>query len=224
MRERIKPTRGPGGMHDDYRETHPAYAMIGASRVSSSPGAPLYGSDFLHQHYVVISIHEAEMARSISNDYSFATKNVIEVALSEAQWATFVSSMNIGNGVQATFQSREGAFVPGIDPGVTRRAQFAGEVGDTLNEVLATLDELRVDIEDGKGKKILREKVERALRELGPNLGYVTRQFDEHMERTVEKAKIEVNAHATQILLQTGIDALGGAPQVISLPDETETK
>lgn len=226
MSEKVRPTRVDGGMHDDYKEEHPAYAMIGAARVSTSPGKALFGSDFLHQHYVVVSIHEASLNRGLSSDWHHAGKLVSEVALSEAQWATFVSSMNVGFGVPATFQWREGVgYVPGIEPDLTRREQFAGEVADHMKEAVEALDGLLADIDSGKGKKVLRDKAEAAKRAIGGNLKFVSKSFDEHMEKTVEKAKIEVNAYATQMLIRTGIDALGGnADRVISLPDETETK
>lgn len=44
-----KPTRRPPntpGDKGDYIESHPAYALIGASRVSATPGYYLFGSDF----------------------------------------------------------------------------------------------------------------------------------------------------------------------------------
>ncbi|KKL96942.1 hypothetical protein LCGC14_1839510, partial [marine sediment metagenome] len=84
---------------NDTVERHPAYAQIGAMRVSGSHGAYLYGSDFRHQHYIMIQIHDSVLHRSLSGDRAHSGKRLIEVALSEAQWATFVSSLNQGSGV-----------------------------------------------------------------------------------------------------------------------------
>jgi hypothetical protein len=84
----------------DSVEKHPAYAQIGASRVSG--GTYLYGSNFAHQHYVTISITKSELNRSLSRDWASGGEEYIEVALSEAQWASFVSTLNSGTGIQCT--------------------------------------------------------------------------------------------------------------------------
>ena len=87
-------------------ESHPAYAQISASRVSGQTN--LYGSDFSHQNYVTISIHASELHRSLSRDWAFSRREYIEVAMSESQWAAFVSSMNVGCGIQCTLSHLEG--------------------------------------------------------------------------------------------------------------------
>ena len=56
--ESVTPTREyyRSSDHSYYRESHPAFGQIAASRVSSTPGVSLYGSDFDHQRYMTISI------------------------------------------------------------------------------------------------------------------------------------------------------------------------
>jgi hypothetical protein len=92
------PTRGPGGM-DEMTTTHPAFGQIGASRVSGH--IQLYDSDFHHNAYMTISIRRSELHRSLNRDWHYGRDELIEVALSEAQWATFVSAPNIGSGCRA---------------------------------------------------------------------------------------------------------------------------
>jgi len=38
------------------REKHESYAVMGFSRVSSSPAIPLFGSSIKHGHYIKLSI------------------------------------------------------------------------------------------------------------------------------------------------------------------------
>src|SRR3954470_19367469 len=83
-------------------EKHPAYGQIAASRVTSGGGATLYGSDFKHSNFITIRVHASEQHRSLSHDWHYARDMLCEVALSEAQWATFVSSLNAGMGVPCT--------------------------------------------------------------------------------------------------------------------------
>lgn len=216
-----KPTRRAGtNSHDDYVEEHPAYALIGASRMTSTPGHALFGSDFLHQHFIRIAIRPAEVARGLSNDWVHGTRTpYIEVDLSEAQWATFVSSMNVGDGVPCTttFLADSG-FVPGIVPDTNRRDQFNSEVADTLRDAIAKLEEVR----DAAPTKALRSKVDLAIQELRSNLPFVARQFDEHAEKTVERAKMEVNAYTTRMLMRAGLAALDGEEALLELPEPTK--
>ena len=216
---RERPTRREGGTHEDYIEEHPAYGMIGASRVSSSPGEYLFGSDFQHQHYVTVSIYGATLHRSLSRDWVSAGDQMIEVALSEAQWASFVSSMNVGHGVSCTVQRKQGiGILPGIEAITDRRDQINAEVMDKMNDALATLTELR----DAAPNKKLRAMAEQAMQQLKSNIPFVADQFDEHVEKTVEKAKIEVNAYVTQAVNRAGLAALGGAQTPFLLTTDEE--
>src|SRR5436309_14907490 len=52
------------GIHAATVSNHPAFGQIGASRVSG--GEYLYGSDFKHQHYIVVQIHESTQYRELS--------------------------------------------------------------------------------------------------------------------------------------------------------------
>lgn len=52
MRDVEAPTTRPDG-----EETHPAWAMVAANRVTcSAPGAVLFDSDIRHQHYVTVRL------------------------------------------------------------------------------------------------------------------------------------------------------------------------
>lgn len=230
-RARQKPTRTGDSQHYEYAENHPAYAMIGASRVTvgDGPGGEsLFGSDFMHRNYVVIRVVPATLRRGISNDWygSNGRRDYIEVAVSEAQWASFVSTMNVGDGVPATLQHFNGEEVPGIEPITNRRAQLNSEIGDTLADTVAHLDALDAAIEatpgaSGKSKAALRESLRRARQELVSNLPYVSATFDKHAEATVERAKAEVDAWVTSAIQRAGLKALGAEP-IIELHEVTE--
>ena len=124
-------TEDSHGSRDATRTTHPAFAQITASRVSGH--SILYGSDFDHNHYVTISISRSELCRNLSNDWYHSREELIEVALSEAQWATFVSSMNQGSGVACTLQHFNGKMIPQLPETVNRKAQFNGDLKETLS-------------------------------------------------------------------------------------------
>ena len=59
----------------------------------------LYDSDFRHNHYMTITIRASELHRDLNRDWHFGRNELIEVALTESQWATFVSAPNMGSGL-----------------------------------------------------------------------------------------------------------------------------
>jgi hypothetical protein len=201
------------GIHSDYVVKHPAFAQIGASRVSGS--ARLYGSDFAHQHYMTIRIYPSEQQRGLSNDrYRARVTPYIEVALSEAQWATFVSAPNIGFGVPCTLQYKDGEQIPGIAPAAeVPHEKFEVEARQKMERALGELDLLAREIDElklsQKQKDALKSRAAMARQQLVSNVPFVLKQFGEHMESTVEKAKIEVNAYVTGAVMRAGLKALG---------------
>jgi hypothetical protein len=199
--------------HAESVAKHPAFAQIGASRVSGS--ARLYGSDFVHQNFVRVRIGKSELHRSLANDNPYGgSAGYIEVDLSEAQWASFVSGMNIGFGVQCTLRYRNGQEIPGIAaPEEDRQQQFKREVKERADRALAQMDELVAEIAalklSEKQKNALQGRVSAARMQLTNNIPFVLDQFAENMEKTVEKAKVEVNAYVLNTIQRAGLDALG---------------
>jgi len=191
-------------------ETHPAYGMIGANRVSGN--ACLFGSDFIHNGYVTISICKAELNRGLSNDRPFGRDELIQVALSEAQWAHFVSTMNVGSGVQCTLQHINRVSVNQIPDPPDRHDQFKKKM-DTLGlegnnaliELERELDSMNIS---EKKRKELKWKVTMARRAIGGSAEFVADQFVEHMEKVTEHAKIEVNAYVTGVVQRAGLEHL----------------
>ena len=194
------------------RITHPAYAQIVAHRIHGGAGT-LYGSDFTHQQSVRITIAQSHLKRSLSNDWYHAGQRLIDVDLSEAQWATFVSSLNIGHGVPATLRYVQGEAIPGIPAPTNRADQFAGELRAKLNRAGAKLQGL-ADLVTASGlsrvkQKELLDAIHSAHADIGSNAAFVAEQFEEHIENVTEAAKVEINAHATNLIARAGLQALG---------------
>ena len=199
---------------------HPAFGQITVSRIQGT--RVLYGSDFKHQNFVRVGIHRSALHRSLSRDWHMAQKEIVSIDMSEAQWATFVSSFNIGGGVPCTVVSIEGKYQPEFPLRDTGQ-EYKVEADETLAVSVKAIDEViaavhQSGIPKGKAAALL-EPLERARRELGANLPFVMKSFGEHMEARVEKAKVEVNAYMTETIVRAGIDSLGLKPPLL-LEDE----
>jgi len=209
------------------RQRHPAFAQIGVSRTSGGH-TPLYGSDFNHNAYMVIRIAHSELQRGLSHDWPGERRTFVEVALSEAQWATFVSSPNMGNGVQCTLQSLQGEMMPGLPDPSSRAEQFAGEARDRLDRATQRMDEVLAQIDAlglPKGKaETLKSEIRMARQDLASNLPFVAKSFEEHTERVTESAKAEIHGYMTGVMMRAGVSALSGTsvPLPLSLAAPTQ--
>jgi hypothetical protein len=189
---------------------HPAYGMIGVSRISGH--ANLYGSDFSHNHFVAIRINKSHVTRSLSHDWPFAKEEIIEVFLSEAQWATFVSSVGIGSGVQCTLHHLNGQVVPELPTPASMQKTFDAELTSHMVEASSQLSKAQELIRTSKLSKTAQDEVlsvlNSAKQNISVNLEFVAESFGNHMEKTTEKAKVEVNAYITQMVNRAGITSL----------------
>lgn len=205
-------------------ETHPAYAQIWASRISG--GRYLYGSDFQHNGYIQITIARSDLKRGLSNDWPHSREEYIQVALSEAQWATFVSTLNSGGGTQCTACHINRKSVPEIEHPTDRKKQFKQEHSERMasaqQSILSAQTKLRaLGLSEKKIKDILSD-MNHAYMDIGGNLDFVSEQFGEHMEKVTEHAKIEANAYVQHVISRAGIRALSEAPPVRLLEEETK--
>ena len=208
--------------------THPAYGQIQANRVSGQ--ANLYGSDFSHNGYVTITLRMSEHHRTLNNDWYFGRQELMSVMLSEAQWATFVSSMNIGSGVPCTIDHILQEDYPALPEPEKLVDTFKQEVrAQTAMQVQKMLG-LVADIENETSIKARRAKLfslKHALQNLGPDLAYTAEQFDRHVEEKVEEAKIEVNAYMLHVQshrqpITGGILGYNPTPEQLSPPEDED--
>lgn len=207
MIEQPKITKETGPIGGE-RLTHPAYAAISASRVSGE--TVLFGSDFVHRQFVRIAIYPSEIMRSGGRDSHHPESTpLVEVSLSEAQWATFVSSMNVGSGVPCTLTRANGAAVADLPAPVDRRGLFKNSAIERLDLAMNALNEMRDLLRETslskKAKDELQNKIDSVERQITQNLPYVAEQFDKHMETTTERAKIEINAFALSTVIRAGM-------------------
>lgn len=191
------------------RLEHPAFGQISVSRMSGH--SVLYGSDFKHHHSVRLSIHSSVLNRQLSGDWPFQQKELIEIEMSEAQWATFVSSFGQGGGVQCTIRHRNGETIPAL-PLRDEAKEFSKEMSEqakaaleSLNIALAAVSEAKMSKKDAS---YITGPIKAAMREIGVNADFVKESFDRHVEERIEKAKVEVNAYMTNAVQRAGLEAL----------------
>lgn len=91
------------------RETRTKHESFGNIQVTRPSGhAKLFQSPHRHQHFISIQIRHTELIRDLSRDWTFSSGlPLIEINMSEAQWAHFVSSAGIGEKALDTIYGEE---------------------------------------------------------------------------------------------------------------------
>ena len=185
-------------------ETHPAMGQIRLGRWQGS-GNRMFGSDFLHRVGITVTISRAERNRSLSNDWYHGREEIISIDLTEAQWATLVSSVGVGEGVPCTILHVEGKQKPRIAaPKESRVKQFGDEMKRRFDGIRETIGNLRQRITEGKGGKESLKLLDSIEQAAVSNSTFTAEQFDRHMEKTVEKAKVEIHAYGNRLGLKAG--------------------
>lgn len=201
------------GLREGTKLDHPAYGMIAASHTSGS--TTLFGTDFEHHHYVTVRIHPATLYREIMHDV-YEARNIpyIEVAMSESQWATFVSRPNTGQGVQCTVLLADGEEKPRIP---LRRStdvhasDFKARVAEVVASVQRTREAVGAELGGLSGKKrdAALAHLARLEQDLKSNLPWYVEVLEKQMHQTVESAKVEVGAYINHAITRAGLTALG---------------
>lgn len=189
---------------------HPAFGQIRASRVSGK--THLYGTDFLHQYYIVIELQRSEENWHLSQPWHHPSGgSMFSVAMSEAQWATFVSSLNVGSGVPCTIEhARTGPIeeMPRITPAAPRAEEFKRDMRETLSEAVTELTTALKAARDRKVHSSIIAGLEAALRAVKGSTEFVEHRFAEHIEDLVEEAKVEANAYIDHAVKVAGVEAI----------------
>lgn len=213
-----EPSNGTGTRHV---HTHPAFGALRISRRSGSE--TLFNSDFRHQHYISITISRAKLFRDLSCDtiYTANRDELVEVNLSEAQFATAITSMNMGCGSPCTITRFNGEGIPAIDEPPSRRDQFTGELLGRLDRAKSIIGDAAAAVgQAGLSKKKEAEVLgllQRAIADIGSNLNFVAAMFDEHMEKTVEDARAEIAGTAMAAMNALAMSAVASSGG-LSLP------
>jgi hypothetical protein len=207
----VRKYNGPGSDSDATVTSHPAFGQIGL--IQRTGAQVLYGSDFIHRDTVALRIVTSEVKRDLSHDWYHGGKTITEVEMSQAQFASLISSWNRGDGVPCTITVREGKSVPEIPEPVRRHEQFDREVMHRLEKaetkLTALIDTIKDDKRIPKGvRDELWSEFLKIRNNLSPNVTHVGKSFAEHVERTTEHAKVEIEAHIAHAVQRLGLASL----------------
>ena len=217
-------------MSDD-EQKHESYGMVGLSRCSiGPPGMNLFGSSIRHSSAMILTVRRASKQRSLNQEWYHGREEIVEIYLSPAQFAEFITTPNVGQGVPCTI-THVGRERMEPCPEYNQRQLFHDEFKESSNEALDEAKAIQVEI-DGllaqerigkKEREHLRRRLAIFVDNLRANLPFVHSQFNEAMDKTVTEAKAEVEEFVNAKIHSLGIEALDSEiARAIAAPAKSE--
>lgn len=162
----------------------------------------LFGSGALHSTTVVLTISKADYSRDLHSDRIFSTKDLIEIELSEAQFAQFIMSSGIGDGTPCTLRYIQGEKMEEC-PAINTREQFSLEISESLRELQEKTKKLEAIASELTSKQKLtkadKDRLTKAVSQVKTtvrsDIPFIQERFEEVMDRSVNAAKIEADAY-----------------------------
>ena len=204
------------GFVGDKEERHPAYAQMSFNRQSGGHDN-LYGSAIKHQETISMSITKSVKHTSeFSERYYAAGIPLIEVRMSQSQFAQLITSMNMGSGVPVTLEAVRGKTMPKCQEiTVSERAnkdlesrlnKFADKVSkgrDRVTEILVK----KGAILKGERKEI-KNIYDTLMQELRSNMPFLHECMVEAYDKTATSAKADIEAFYDNAIRKMGIEAM----------------
>lgn len=206
-------------MSDD-KETmsHPSFGMAGFNRVSGQ--TDLFAVDYPQSHYMTFTVCTGNVERRYGDEWFYEDKTVLEIAMSEVQFARMIASPNASR-IPCTIVQRHTEGFKRMPPvpkhmgdAEKTKSEFeqrGKEMADNLKEAEEALRAMTQPGNNPTKQKIgevlnLFSKVSKDLRR---DLPFYIQQMQESVDRTTNNAKSEVEAFAQHVMVELGKEALG---------------
>jgi hypothetical protein len=197
------------------KQTHESYGMAGFFRTTGG-NTNLFGSSIKHNHTIRFRIKTASKERGLNMDWYYGDKELIEIEMSQNQFAELITSMNMGDGVPVTIRRLNGKGVEDC-PEENKRQLFEKEFDQKMRGLKNRLSKLTTDAKQILNEKKSLTKADRETilnqiamleQEIGSNTPFVLSMFNEQMDKTVTEAKGEVEAFVQNKITSLGIEGL----------------
>lgn len=230
----VTPRTGPG-RSDELQYDHNSFGVIKLFKTQSN-GTTLFGSALRHQGYISIELGRATLNRHLHRDWIHETEPIARFAMSEAQWAQFVSAVGCGTGVPVTIERGPPIGTPlemmdGLKSEPVKKV-FDEEIERDVRRLIASGDKALATLQEMATQKTVSktelktaiELMKDHIQNLPSNMAFIQRSFAESMEKTVQDGKIEMETFIGNLAMATGLDVLRAqnAPTLIEDSNDTQ--
>lgn len=203
--------------NDMHVAKHPSYGLASFGRRSHGGGKSLFGSSIQNKQTITLTISKAEHNRELNNDWYHSRGEIIEIEMSQNQFAELITSFNMGQGTPCTINhiNREQYPEP---PFISKADIFHGEFKKSMHNYGITVKKLMEQtnniLENKKNigvgdRDVIKKNLFEVMRFIDDNLPFMAGQFIESMEKTVTEAKGEIEAFVENKIRTAGLEKLG---------------
>ncbi len=204
-------------MKDAKRTEHESFGIAGFSRsTTSGDGVSLFGSSIKHGNTITFTVRQGEVDRHLEQDWyhSAARLPIVEIEMSQAQFAEMITSMNMGDGIPVTLRYVNGKKMEDC-PHESKIAQHSNEFKQRMKEFSTRVNAYGKDLYAKIEKRLPKKEqdevkniVDQIVQEVESNIPFYEKQFVRQMEKTQTEAKAEIEAFVNNKIHSTGLKSL----------------
>lgn len=219
------------GLEKDSSEQHPAFGLASFSRqsIGGVKNHRLFGSSIDSFHTIRFTVSEAEVYHRLGADHFHDHKEIIELEMTEAQFAQLLTTMNSGPGVPVTIRRVNGERTPPLPDIPVEATKIRDKFRDNVEEWSKQLRTTTAEIEAILSKKGALTQVEKArvveltstlVGKMEGNMTFLVDQFNESVDGVLVQAKAEIEGFINAAVTRTGLEQLRGKGQAMLGMDE----
>lgn len=211
-------------------EKHPSYGMLLFSHTHGGE-RELFGSSIKHNDTIRMYLKHGEVKRDMNSDWYTGRDMIVELEMSETQFAEAITNMNFNDGVPVTIRYTEKDGIIDPCPFISKHEQFEQELNknlDKANEITNSIIDETTELFKKKGT-ITKSEKNRILsllydlsRNINGNRDFIYSMFNEQMEKTIHEAKGEIEAFiqnkmhsiAAKVIYEHNADVLDKTSQI----------
>ena len=208
---------------------HPSFGQIRFSRVNGTFN--FYGSELQQDNYISMEIHNSEIQRELSQDryYTTGLQPIIRLRMTNGQFSEMITSLNMGMGVPCTIERLAGNKVDNLPEQESRKEFVHRKFEDRMRNFAKSIRENQKKATDIIAKKTLSKQdmhdlkmnIEWLTSEVGSNIPFFAKCFQETMDEMVFEAKLEVENAIQHKVSTLGLNALYEQNKLIEAPSST---
>lgn len=197
-------------------EIHESYGMVNICRVSNGNQQRLFGSDIKHRNTIRLEIKQGRVNRDYNKEWYSGEEVLAEIEFSPVQFAECITNMNT-SGVPCTIRYINNKHVENPPEILNKKEIFRSEFKEDLDKLYLNLQESIKTIEDSINKKKPLNKSEKYVvlnslykltQDLKSNIPYMTKCFDEQMNKAITSGKSEIEAYVQNKITNLGLEKL----------------
>ena len=192
---------------NDTEEYHPSYGQITISRFQGGH-SNFYGSKINHNGGISLKITRSVKHRNEYNESYYPTDTLIEITMTDAQFATLITSLNVGEGSPCTLKRLRGEYMP-ICREKSLNQELTSDLSKRLSEIANNFRMGYEKIEEILAKKGAINKGDRQkiastynklMQELTSNLPFLHECMTESIDKAMHQAKVDIEAYYQRVV------------------------